>query len=437
MPPYAATLLETAVVSPSLKNLHALEMQLSSSSPSLSSLSLASPPSTSSSTRVNDVQSVPSVGAPVLTAFGMGTVQNVSATTTNTAAGAATMISVTLDSWTLANNSKVTCYLRRQDVTVLGSVSVETMTVEQTIEYAKLCKDLGVAAQQHGKLHGTALLLHETALAKTQSVLKQCSAKERPNLFLGMVKGYNHAASCALQLDLQRKARDHAKNAIAVLDALEKKGQIHSLLQQQQQASSPSSVSSSSSSLSEDAAAIVGRVKLFGECRCKSLILVARSYLEQANCKQRHRDLAKQHLDQASVVIKKYTSKEYTQLVEMKPVLRQFVSHKRNVTKYRMMAKMQKEAALSSNASLSNNHNDSSSYSKWFANKRVWFADDGVARANKQQNSNSSGSRANGGAAHGESRAGWSQTVTSAVAYTGFVALGALMVHQIVMSRRK
>lgn len=216
-----------------------------------------------------------------------------------------------------------------------------------------------------------------------------------------MVKGYNHAASCALQLDLYRKSRDHAKNAIAVLDALENKGQ--------KEDSSPAKNS--------DPATLVGKVKLFGECRCKSLILVARSYLENPSCKQRHRDSAKASLDEANSVIKKYSTKEYTSMPEMKPVLKQFVSHRRNVQKWKRVAKQQPIPVNGASQ-------DSPSYSAWFANKRVWFADD-----KKPAQSRRSSKKA--------AAAGWTQKATTALAYTGFVALGAFMVQQYVAGRRK
>jgi hypothetical protein len=296
---------------------------------------------------------------------------------------------------------------------------------------------LGVGAQQNGKLYGTALLLHQVALETTQAVLKDCNSKERPNLLLSMVKGYNHAASCALQLDLHRKARDHAKNAIAVLDALEKKGQTQQHLQLLANGlSSPSSVTSVSSTSSfttssEDSAAVVGKVKLFGECRCKALIFVARSYLEYPKCKQRHCDLAKNNLDKASAVIKKYTTKEYTGIAEMKPVLKQFVGHKRNITKYRQVARQPMTTSPSTAATATvGKDDDSKSYSTWFANKRVWFADDAAKQLQE--------SKATDNADKAKTRSAvWTQAAASAVAYTGFVALGAFVVHQMVMSSRR
>jgi hypothetical protein len=56
-----------------------------------------------------------SIGAPVLTAFGLGTVE--------------------LESWKLAGSSPVLCYLRfPHDVTVLSTIAVSEMTVAQKIE---------------------------------------------------------------------------------------------------------------------------------------------------------------------------------------------------------------------------------------------------------------------------------------------------------------
>lgn len=247
---------------------------------------------------------------------------------------------------------------------------------------------------------GTALILHELSLGATQQLLKECDGTQRPELFISMVKGYNHAASCALQLDLYRKARDHAKNAIAVLDALENKGH------------------KDESVVTGDPAAMVGKVKLFGECRCKSLILVARSHLENANCKQRHRDAAKSSLDQANAVIKRYSTKEFTSMPEMKPVLKQFVTHRRNVQKWKRVAKQQPPLVTDKEA-------DTTSYSAWFANKRVWFADDRRPTQSRRTSEKATAT------------VGWSQKTTTALAYTGFVALGAFMAHQYYVSGQR
>jgi hypothetical protein len=276
------------------------------------------------------------------------------------------------------------------------------------------------------------LLLHETALDVTRSMLQAdddlslIDADQRSTLFLTMVKGHNHAASCALGLDLCRKARDHAKNAIAILDALEKKAAAG---QSPMASNGTANTTASTMSLSTlDSAKLLGQIKLNGESRCKSLIFVARSYLEDSRrCRLRHCELARASLDEANSIIKQYSSdKELLRMPEMKAVLKQFVSHRRNIQKYKRVCK-QVQANLVNKHSNNNSDNYATSYSTWFANKRVWFADDSSKRSRAAASSSNSKDASSTTPA---AAAGWTQTAATLVAYTGFVALGAFMVHQ-------
>ena len=106
MPPYATTTAEEIILSPA---------------PSLTGLRKTSPRLASSSALLTE----PSPDAPVLTAFGLGKVLAVKNHQ---------IVSIQLQSWTLASKSLVVCHLRRSDVTVLAPVPVHSMTVQQRIE---------------------------------------------------------------------------------------------------------------------------------------------------------------------------------------------------------------------------------------------------------------------------------------------------------------
>jgi hypothetical protein len=116
----------------------------------------------------------------------------------------------------------------------------------------------------------------------------------------------------------------------------------------------------------------------------------------------------------------------------MKPVLKLFVNHKRNITKYRALSKQQQVLAVAGSSSVATLDN-ATSYSTWFANKRVWFAEDSArvdtssSRSSRQQTTTKTPPEA----------VGWSQKAASAIALSGFVALGAFMVHQVVATTQR
>lgn len=112
MPPYATETLEAAAVSPP-KPSTARRSKGGALSPASMSVSSSS------------IASVPSVGAPVLTAFGIGTIVETESVSS--------MVKVQLQSWTLANGSAVVCHLRRRDVTVMAPVEVPLLSTAQRI----------------------------------------------------------------------------------------------------------------------------------------------------------------------------------------------------------------------------------------------------------------------------------------------------------------
>ena len=114
MPPYATTTAEEVILSPapSTAGPRKTTPRLAASSASSSSLlELAEP----------------LADAPVLTALGLGRILAVTVKNQQ-------ILSIQLESWTLANKSRVVCHLRRNDVTLLAPVPLDSMTVQQRIE---------------------------------------------------------------------------------------------------------------------------------------------------------------------------------------------------------------------------------------------------------------------------------------------------------------
>jgi hypothetical protein len=351
----------------------------------------------------------PHIGGLVLTTFGMGTVAQV--LTHNH------QVQVILSSWKLAQESQqhVVCYLRVADITIVSQQALDDMTMTQQIAFTKLLKDLACTAQNK-KQTGLALSLHQTLLRACTTLLKTCHSPARADILVHAIKCNNHAAACALQLELRRVAREHAKTAIAIMDALQTK---------------KTSATSASSTTSITSTTSLGEIKLFGQFRVKSLILVARSYLDLDGptstnyLKPRHRDAAKLALDKADALVQAtiHAAAQQDTLTKgssttqaQEDLRKQLASYRRQVKKLKQQYKQlqQQPPPLRSTASSSASYGTASRTSK----RMVSFADEKRASARPTTSS-------------------WGERVVSYASVTGFLVLGGFMLHQFVSGLEK
>lgn len=269
----------------------------------------------------------PEVGGEVFTPFGRGKVLQVRTKS----------IKVRLVNWKLANQSPVICVFTLDNVTVLSSTKSSKMNIAEQVQYATALKTLA-AQLQSAKKYGAALDVYNKLLSVVSGLLTNLNKTERADWLVQSVKCNNHEATCCLVLELYSRALDCAKDALLVLDALEKgKAEDDNNLQ------------------------ALGQVKLFGECRVKSLLLMAEALI---GLQERH--AARKIIDQAYKNIFKYTtrSSDYIQTSpEYKPVLKHLVSYHRQAKKLKRQTRNNKIVAI----------DEKGNNSSWFRRRKVWF----------------------------------------------------------------
>lgn len=171
------------------------------------------------------------------------------------------VVVIQLSSWRLANRSRVICYLNAQSVHVLRSKHVYEMSVVERIERAMELKQQAAYFfsnkdyQRAWEIYGRAIDVVQYVQHSTQS-----TNAVRADLLVVMITCSNNAATCSLKLDRLEEASKHAQQALGLLDALEKKKglKIHGELLSQGHSD----------------------IRLFGEWKVKSLLIIARSLAE-------------------------------------------------------------------------------------------------------------------------------------------------------------
>lgn len=240
----------------------------------------------------------PMLGDDVICTYGRGTIiqlptSSSSITTTTDTTSSQTHIVVHIKSWRLAERNKVICYLLPQHVHVVRKKTLHEMDVYEKVEHANQLKqdaNTCFSNQQYEQ----ALIKYEKAVDSVRYVQHDTDSNNyvRADLVEIMITCSNNAATSCLKLlqaaptttaDTKRSSKDtnsyykelilkNARNALVLIEALyDKRGQkIHTILSKKY----PDS-------------------KLFGEWRIKSLLLIAKIYLEKkelsecvAVCKQ-------------------------------------------------------------------------------------------------------------------------------------------------------
>jgi hypothetical protein len=207
------------------------------------------------------------------------------------------MIQVLVSSWRLNGRSRVTCFvpssssssLSRTMVEVVRHKKIYEMSVYEKVEHAQELK-MAAAEQFKQKDYSGALETYSKAVDAVRYVQhKPDSTNEvRADLLVTMVTCSNNAGMCCTQLKRWDDAEKFAKNALALIEALEeKKGlRIHKILNRDG----------------------FDDIKLFGEWLVRSNVILARALLEKGE-NVYAMDIAKL----AGQVIAKYTTEEYRQ----------------------------------------------------------------------------------------------------------------------------
>lgn len=243
----------------------------------------------------------PVVGSDVVCQFGRGRVIEVRS-------GPHQVVVVQLSSWRLAGRSTITCYLARNAVQVVRKQHLYEMSVFERVEYAAELKTEAAAAFRT-KDYATARVTYARAIEAVKYVQhsKQSSNEVRADLLTVLITCSNNAATCSSQLGNWDDALNYARNAVALLDALEAKvgaSKIHKIM--------------NCDGYSD--------VKLFGEWRVKSYLVQAKSLAEINETAQAIEILKKAHQ-----VIAKYADKKYANDPKLKSSVKNLLSQSKEV----------------------------------------------------------------------------------------------------------
>lgn len=196
---------------------------------------------------------------------------------------------VLLSSWRLAGRSRVKCFLYgASSLQVVRSKKIYEMTIHEKVEWAQTLKERATDLFK-AKHYTVALTTYSQAMDVLRYVQHKADSNNhlRADLLVVMITCSNNAATCCTHVKQWDEAVQFAKNASLLIDALEeKKGlKIHSILLQD--------------GLSD--------IKLFGEWRVKSCLLIARAWYEKGELES-----ALDVLKTAHDVIAKYTTLDGT-----------------------------------------------------------------------------------------------------------------------------
>ena len=274
------------------------------------------PPMLYSTVEFNSVP--PQVGDEVLTLYGRGRVLDIRSDENNNNNN---NLVVLISSWRLAGRSRVTCYLSPSSVQVVRKKKLYEMSTYERVEHAQTLKT--TAAQQfRAKKYEAALETYAYAVDAVRYVQhrpESSSNEVRADLLVVMITCCNNAGTCCTKLQKWEEAFRFAKNAVVLLDALEpKRGKkIHQILNRDG----------------------ISDVKLFGEWRVKSNLIMARALYEQNESIQ-----AMEVLKQAHDVIVKFTQDEnFSQQPEFKASIKQLLANDKEVKKLHALCKTQKK----------------------------------------------------------------------------------------------
>jgi hypothetical protein len=343
----------------------------------------------------------PEVGGVVLTPFGLARVLQV-----RSRGVVKCQLKASGDAKAPKNKAAALCILNESSYQVLSQAPAGDLTPLQLSQYALRLQ--AVAVDEARKLHaGRALQLYERVLAASSQLLQLRSAlpqSQRGDWVIRTVKCSIAAAQLAIQLGLAPAALDFTKDALGVLDALERnrspsagdgtpgsrnppelplppppslssaarKGAAVEREEDTSTASGDSSVTSSSSSTTSGPVLDVGYVKLFGECRIKALLVTAQALLEMEQGKTLA-FAALRVLEQAQALLRKYSTKPYLANPDYKSTMKVFVSLQKDLKRLKKRAKLVIKPKVAAPAA---QVTSPGRFASWLRSRRVMFADD-------------------------------------------------------------
>ncbi|KAG7347139.1 hypothetical protein IV203_006208 [Nitzschia inconspicua] len=201
--------------------------------------------------------SIPStVGSDVLTQWGRGKVIEIRNDKQQTHV-------VQLSSWRLAGRSKVKCFVAAQNIQVVRPFRIYDMSVFEKVEHANELKQQATS-KFIAKEYDAALQLYAKAVDAVRYIQHgpDSSNELRADLVVVMVTCSNNSGTCCLQLKDWEHAAKYGMNALALLDALEKKKDSSKILK----------------IMNKDG---ISDSQLFGAWKVKSLLLIGKSQLEK------------------------------------------------------------------------------------------------------------------------------------------------------------
>mmetsp|Transcript_24503 Transcript_24503/g.57919 ORF Transcript_24503/g.57919 Transcript_24503/m.57919 type:complete len:480 (+) Transcript_24503:180-1619(+) len=200
----------------------------------------------------------PVVGSEVLTKWGRGKVTEIRDDCMKTHV-------VKLSSWRLAGRSSVFCYVSAKECEVLRLKKIYDMDVFEKIEHANELKQQATLKFRKKNYTG-ALELFAKAVDVVRYVQhKSDSTNEvRADLVAMMITCSNNAALCSSKKDDWDRAARFGTNALVLIEALEEKGEGSKIKKV----------------LNDDG---IRDSQLFGTWKVKSLLLIAKSQMEQHN----------------------------------------------------------------------------------------------------------------------------------------------------------
>ena len=260
----------------------------------------------------------PRVGDDVLTVYGRGRVTDIRPDTST--------LVILLSSWRLAGRSRVTCYLHPSSVEVVRDKKIYEMSTAEKVEHAQTLKTKAMQQFKSAKDYRTALETFSRAVDAVRYVQHRPDStnETRADLLVVMITCSNNAGTCCTQLGQWDEAYKFAKNALVLIDALEeKKGKrIHTILNREG----------------------FSDLKLFGEWRVKSYLIMARALTEQSESSQ-----AMEILKTAHEVIVKYTAEppqQQQQKAQFQKSVKQLLANDKEIKKLHAIAKDQRKAHL-------------------------------------------------------------------------------------------
>jgi hypothetical protein len=182
----------------------------------VTSISISSRPNMLYSTQ-NYPSVAATVGCDVLTQWGRGKVLEIRNDTQQTHV-------VQISSWRLAGRSTVKCFVAAKDIQVVRPYRIYDMSVFEKVEHAN---DLKTQATTKfvAKDYDAALQLYAKAVDAVRYIQHgpESSNELRADLVVVMVTCSNNSGTCCLQLKDWEHAAKYGINALALVDALEKK----------------------------------------------------------------------------------------------------------------------------------------------------------------------------------------------------------------------